>query len=205
MSSRIIKDSELTASMPLIWRSVADSPPSAIRGTAPGGISEADAQAQAGQAYQRGRREGEAAARGALQPVIERLAQAIDGLAGLRGRAHKEAETELLKLAVAITRRILHRELSVDPEAVSGIMKAALERLRAQEIHRVRVHPDLEAAVRAALERFASSRSVQIVADRGRGPGDIVFETERGSLDASVETQLQEIGRGLADRLRGRW
>jgi flagellar assembly protein FliH len=56
-----------------------------------------------------------------------------------------------------------------------------------------------------ALERFASSRSVQIVADRGRQPGDIVFETERGSLDASVETQLQEIGRGLADRLRGRW
>jgi len=31
----------------------------------------------------------------------------------------------------------------------------------------------------------------------------VVFETQRGSLDASVETQLQEIGRGLADRLRG--
>jgi flagellar assembly protein FliH len=206
MSSRIIKDAESAAPAPLTFRSVANSPPSAAaRPGAPGGISEADAQAQAGQAYQRGRHEGEAAARGALQPVVERLAQAIDGLAGLRGRAHKEAETELLKLAVAIARRILHRELSVDPEAVSGIMKAALDRLRAQEIHRVRVHPDLEAAVRVALERFASSRSVQIVADRGRQPGDIVFETERGSLDASVETQLQEIGRGLADRLRGRW
>ncbi len=37
---------------------------------------------------------------------------------------------------------------------------------------------------------------------RRREPGAVVFETERGNLDASVESQLQEIERGLADRLR---
>jgi flagellar assembly protein FliH len=205
MSSRILKDSELTSPSPVRWRSVAEQTwPAAAHSRAQVEV-QTDAEVQASQAYQRGLREGEAAALGAMQPVLERLAQSIDALAGLRNRARKEAETDLLKLAVAIARRILHRELSVDPEAISGIMKAALERLRAQEIHRVRIHPDLEEAVRGALERYASSRSVQIVVDRGRQPGDLVFETERGSLDASVETQLQEIGRGLADRLRGKW
>jgi flagellar biosynthesis/type III secretory pathway protein FliH len=29
-----------------------------------------------------------------------------------------------------------------------------------------------------------------------------VFESARGNLDASIESQLQEIERGLADRLR---
>jgi len=175
------------------------------------GAREADAaglaaQAEPGteEAYQRGLREGEAAARGVLQPVLERLAHSIDLVAGLRARVRKEAEADLVKLSVAIARRILHRELSVDPEAILGLMKVALEKLQAQEIHRVRVHPDLEAVVRAALERFAAGRSVQVVSDRGREPGAVVFETERGNLDASVETQLQEIGRGLADRLRGR-
>jgi flagellar biosynthesis/type III secretory pathway protein FliH len=32
----------------------------------------------------------------------------------------------------------------------------------------------------------------------------VVFETERGNLDASVDAQLREIERGLADCLRRR-
>jgi len=51
---------------------------------------------------------------------------------------------------------------------------------------------------------LASARSVQVVADGGRESGDVVFETTRGNLDASIGTQLQEIGRGLADRLRSK-
>jgi flagellar assembly protein FliH len=136
--------------------------------------------------------------------VIERLAHSIDALAALGGRTRREAEGDLLKLAVAIARRILHRELAVDPDAVSGLIAVALEKLRSQEIHRVRVHPGLEAPVRRALETLSAGRSVVVLADPGRQAGDIVFETERGRLDASVETQLDEIGRGLADRLRGR-
>jgi flagellar biosynthesis/type III secretory pathway protein FliH len=30
----------------------------------------------------------------------------------------------------------------------------------------------------------------------------VIFETRHGNLDASVDSQLQEIERGLADRLR---
>jgi flagellar assembly protein FliH len=163
----------------------------------------AQAEGQAQEAYQRGYSEGETAARAALQPVLDRLAHSIDVLAGMRGRARREAEGDLLKLSIAIARRILYRELSVDPDAVSGLIKAALEKIQQQEIHRVRVHPDMEPAVKRALESHAAGRSVQVTPDRGRLPGDVVFETQRGSLDASVETQLQEIGRGLADRLRG--
>ena len=40
------------------------------------------------------------------------------------------------------------------------------------------------------------------IPDPSREVGSIVFETQRGDLDASVESQLNEIERGLADRLR---
>ena len=40
--------------------------------------------------------------------------------------------------------------------------------------------------------------------DGSRDPGVVVFETDRGNLDASVESQLGEIERGLADSLRRR-
>jgi flagellar biosynthesis/type III secretory pathway protein FliH len=41
-----------------------------------------------------------------------------------------------------------------------------------------------------------------VLADPSRELGTVIFETQRGNLDASVESQLQEIERGLADRLR---
>jgi len=43
---------------------------------------------------------------------------------------------------------------------------------------------------------------VEVVPDASREPGTLIFETERGNLDASVESQLEEIERGLADRLQ---
>ncbi|MFB3776016.1 MAG: FliH/SctL family protein [Bryobacteraceae bacterium] len=212
MSSKVLKATEPVVAAPVLWRLVSglqqeparDLPPSqgaSKTGSPPAGTAAAEAQIR--EAYEKGLREGEAAARAAVQPVLDRLAHSVDAIAGLRGRARREAEGDLLRLAIAIARRILHRELSVDPDAVSGLIKVAIEKLQTQEIHRVRVHPDLEAAVRRAIEGLAAGRSVQVVADRGRLAGDVVFETERGNLDASVETQLQEIGRGLADRLRG--
>ena len=56
--------------------------------------------------------------------------------------------------------------------------------------------------VSACLPRTSSGGSVEVVPDAARELGSVVFETERGSLDASVDTQLEEIERGLTDRLR---
>jgi flagellar assembly protein FliH len=105
-------------------------------------------------------------------------------------------------LALAVARRVLRRELSVDPEAIRGVVLAALEKLDGQEISRVRVHPAHAAEVSACLRRAVSGRAIEVVPDPAREPGFVIFETERGSLDASVDTQLEEIERGLADRLR---
>jgi flagellar assembly protein FliH len=210
MSSKILKEADAGAGSAVAWqpanelpqRSQAQRPPTAEAGAGEDAASAQEIQAQ--EAFERGLREGETAARATLQAAVDRLAHSIDTLAGLRGRARKEAEGDLLLLSLAIARRILHRELSVDPEAVAGLIKASLDKIQLQEVHRVRVHPNLEAPVRRALENLHPGRNLQIVADRARLPGDVIFETQRGSLDASVETQLQEIGRGLADRLRGR-
>jgi len=156
------------------------------------------------EARQAGYTEGEAAARQQVRALVEQLAHALDSLAALRPRLRKEAEADLVRLSMAVARRILRRELSVDPAAIQGLVQVALERLQGQEACRVRVHPSLEPALREALARLAAGSSLEVVPDAGRMPGDLIFETPRGDLDASVETQLQEIERGLTDRLRSR-
>ncbi|HWE52212.1 MAG TPA: FliH/SctL family protein [Bryobacteraceae bacterium] len=155
-----------------------------------------------------GFREGEAAARQKLEADFRasaaRLAEAIAELSQRRIDALKRAEADAVRLAMEIARRVIYRELSVDPGALEGLFKAALEKLINHEILRVRVHPALEKVLSECIARNVRSRSVEIVADSSQPAGGVIFEISRGALDASVDTQLREIERGLIDELKNR-
>jgi len=200
MSSRIIRREQGVRAEPVVWPEVvAGRPlPSQPHGEEP--VEEIERRLRA--AHEAGWREGEAAARRRLDAVIAQLARSVEDLSSLRARLRRQAEADLVHLAVAIARRILRRELSLDPEAIAGLVHAALQRLAGQEIAKVRVHPELAVAVRTALAEGQGAQAAEVVADARLEVGAVIFETERGNLDASVETQLAEIERGLADRLR---
>ena len=157
------------------------------------------------QAYESGLREGEATAtrkgEAQLREVVERLGMAVDQIAGTRNEALRRAEADMVHLSIEIARRILHRELTVDTSALEALVRAALEKLRSQEVYRVRVHPDQEQIVRACLQQMGRDSNIEVVSDPSRERGGAVFELSRGSLDASVDAQLREIERGLADQL----
>jgi flagellar assembly protein FliH len=160
------------------------------------------------EAHAAGMREGEAAgwsrASAELQPVIERLSRTIDELSQVRAHLSKEAEADMVKLSLAIARRVLRRELAVDPEALHGLVMAALEKLQGQDLCRVKVHPSHAAIVKSSLQKSVTGNAIEVIPDASREPGTVIFETQRGNLDASVDSQLQEIERGLTDCLHKR-
>ena len=157
------------------------------------------------QAYERGYREGEAAglerAKADIAPAAERVSRAIAEIATLRGRIRREAETDLVKLAFAIARRILRRELSLSPDAIHGLVRAVFDKAQTREVSRVRVHPDHRTLVLKSLETSGLPHGLDVVADATLRIGDVVVETKRGDLDATIDSQLAEIERGFADRL----
>ena len=159
-------------------------------------------------AFETGVREGETAARQKLEAevrqAVERLAVAAAEVAASRADALRRAEADLVRLSLEIARRVLHREVSIDPAALSALVRAALEKLASQQICRVRIHPDQEPMLRATLAQLGRGSDIEIVADSGQSRGVALFDTDSGSLDASVETQLREIERGFADRLQER-
>ncbi|HUI55973.1 MAG TPA: FliH/SctL family protein [Bryobacteraceae bacterium] len=168
----------------------------------------AEHEQQVRQAHDAGFRAGEIAGRQNLEAevrtVIERLAAAIADIAATRAETIRRAEADMVRLSVEIARRILHRELTVDAAAVKGLISAALQKLQSQEVYRVRVHPDQEKAVRSCLDQLGRGQSVEVISDPVQLKGGAVFEVASGSLDASVETQLSEIERGLTDQLETR-
>lgn len=152
------------------------------------------------------RQEGEAAGRRAaeaeVQPVLQRLAASIQQVSELPAQLRAQAEADLVKLAVAIAQRILQRELNVDPAVIAGLVRVGLEKVRIQDVMRVRVCPDHLSAIKECLTRSGAGH-VEVTADPAQERGGMIFETSRGNLDVSIATQLREIERGLTDRLWG--
>ena len=164
---------------------------------------------RAREAHAAGMREGEAAGRNARRrgtATGHRPAGANHrrDLADLRARLRAEAEADLVKLSLAIARRVLRRELAIDPEALHGLILGALEKLSgAGNLPRTRSSRPRGAGHESLRRSSASDKRAKCIRRiRSRELGTVIFETQRGNLDASVESQLQEIERGLADRLR---
>ncbi|HUI79696.1 MAG TPA: FliH/SctL family protein [Bryobacteraceae bacterium] len=210
MSSKVLPPDDPQPVTPMPWRIIESATRPGAAAVSPSGAKTSYSEPSGldhgiQEAHAAGVREGEAAGRNRaaaeLQPVIERLSRSIQEIAGMRARMRREAETDLLRLATAIARRILRREIAIDPDAMHGLVLGALEKLQSQEIARVRVHPAHAPLLSACLRQMVATSPVEVVPDPSREPGTVIFETERGNLDASVESQLREIERGLADRL----
>lgn len=157
------------------------------------------------EARQAGYRDGEQAGRkqatDQVQPMIDKMAQSIAEVGHLRPKLRHEAEADVIKLATAIARKILHRELAADPEALSALVRVAMEKIRVHELVRVRVHPQHQTPVQQVLTRILLGAHVELQPDPRLPLGGLMIETTRGDFDASVETQLREIERGLTDKL----
>lgn len=221
MSSRILAGEMAKAAAPMVWRPVSPAPARTEPAQAPSASAaseevaalqarlsrlEAEIAARETQARKAGFEEGQAAARRSLEApyreALGRAAQAVAELASLRQRLRRETEEDLVRLAVAIARRILRREISTDPEAILGLVKAAFDRIDAREVIRLRAHPEDARTLEASFADLGLPERIEVIADKKLERGALLIETERGELDASVETQLEEIERGFADLIR---
>jgi len=145
-----------------------------------------------------GRREGWERARQEVTPLLQALRGALEELRSLRDRVMRELEGELVELALAIARIVVHRELTqggIPPQLV----KEALEALPRKGELVLRLNPaDLEVLKRLGGKAL---EGVRVKEDQGMPRGGCVVEGELGRVDARPEVQIEEIAR----RLRERW
>jgi flagellar assembly protein FliH len=151
-------------------------------------------------------RESQAAAvNGAAEQRTRQAAELVQAFAVERDRFLQAMEREVVELALAVAARILRREAQMDPLLLTGAVRVALGQLSGSTKVRLRVpnsELDLWTEAMALIPNLAVKPAV-VAGDRMR-LGDCVVETEMGSVDLGIRSQLGEIERGFFDRAGGR-
>lgn len=139
-----------------------------------------------------------------LASLSAQVNRALEHFSQERRSYFARVETEVVRLALSIAARILHREAQVDPMLVAALVRIAIEKMRDGSSVKVRVAPGNSAHWRTNLGKTINGSDVEIVEDQQLGPQECILETKQGSADYSMEAQLKEIERGFFDLLAHR-
>lgn len=142
----------------------------------------------------RGQKEGResAAKEHALQ--LSQLQSTVSQLLGYRSTIRAEVEREVVDLAFAAARRILRREATLDRTTATGIIRSCMDEKSHVEVTRILVHPDDLEQVRSGV-----GPGITVAPSKDVARGGALLETSSGTLDARMDSQLDELQMGLAD------
>lgn len=165
----------------------------------------ASAQAVAA-AREQGRREAHQALEQQFNADQQRLrAQILQSLEQFRLERQNyfhNVEGEVVRLALAIAARVLHREAHLDPQLLAGAVRVALEKL-GDTSHVVMRVPPRELGQWKEFFRAAANLRIQpgILEDPSLAAGECLLVTELGTIELGVRAQLEEIEKGFFDLL----
>ncbi|HTX57784.1 MAG TPA: FliH/SctL family protein [Candidatus Acidoferrales bacterium] len=150
--------------------------------------------------HEQGYAAGKTEAHDELAPAITTIRELIESVRAQRGAAIAAAEPELARLAMAIAERIVHSELQTNSSIIVENVRQALTRLVSREVVTLRVNPiDLD-MIRQHRDEIVSAGDVEhlrIVEDQRVDRGGVVVETDAGTIDSKISTQLREARRAI--------
>jgi len=133
------------------------------------------------------------------QRIRATVSQSVAEFALERQEYFQKVEAEVVQLAVAIARRIIHRETQVDPSLLASIVRYELQQLNAGTEVQLLVSPESLAGWKDAIAGI--SQAVAVKADNTLGRDAVRIETALGSRTVDFEGELVEIERGFFDLL----
>lgn len=141
-----------------------------------------------------------------MEKALTEFEQNLLEAAEIRERVWRETEKDLLRLAVRLAEKIIGREIKTEKRTVTDIVAAALQNARQQEKLTVRVNPSDFSLIEEEREKFLPSGRAQFidfVADPRVSSGGCLIESEVGTIDARLETQLRVLKRALLAQSEG--
>ncbi|MBU1078167.1 MAG: flagellar assembly protein FliH [Spirochaetes bacterium] len=148
-------------------------------------------------AHEEGYNAGYASGEGEVQRLIDRLHVLVEGAIDKRDSIIEDAEIQVIRIILLIARKVVKAISEEQRGVVIDNIRSALEKIKGKAEVTVRVNTeDLELTTEhkeELMQRFEELRHLTILEDTRVDKGGCIIETDFGSVDARIATQLQEI------------
>ncbi|MEQ8833063.1 MAG: FliH/SctL family protein [Miltoncostaeaceae bacterium] len=149
-----------------------------------------------------GYEQGAAGARAEVAQALEALEEIARSLVARREVMEEEAIDQATRLATEIAAKLIRAEVSLVPERVVDVVRAAIRRASDRERLLVHVHPeDLLICREAAPEIMRSMGGIgalEIIDEPRMDRGSCLVQTPGGDVDASFAGQLHRVLEALS-------
>lgn len=139
-----------------------------------------------------------------LDAAFTTLTQMTEAFDAERERALKEAEGEVMPLALAIARKITRQLGEAHPAVVEANLRDCLHLVSGPHDVRISVHPDQMGLIDELLPRLKQHwpqlKHVSVVCDDTIAPGGCRVNTARGEVDADLDHQIDRLAAELIGR-----
>lgn len=157
------------------------------------------------EAFSRGRQEGRKDVGDQFENVANALAKGLEEISRLRESILNNSSRDMLRLVLTISRQVIHREVTVDPEIVLSTIDMALQAAVESDVFHININPADLALVEERKPLFLASikglENIIFRADENVAQGGCLVESDLGQVDATIEGQLEEVRKTLLGTL----
>jgi flagellar assembly protein FliH len=147
--------------------------------------------------YREGFEQAEAEVRRQYEQMLQEARAIIESAVANKQQLIQESEPFLIELSCAIAEKIVGRQLSIEPEWTLDLIRNVLRRRKEQGVITLCVSPGQFQFVQDAREELMlavdSQAEIQIIPDPSVRDHGCVVRSSFGSIDARIDTQLDEI------------
>lgn len=167
-------------------------------------ISEEDLNQRISESFEAGLKEGKELAERGLINVFRALRASSETIHNLRDKVLRESEDEVINLIMLVARKVIIREITQDRSILGEVVKNALADLSAREEITVRINPDDYLLITSEHEQLIHqellSERLLLKPDPTVATGFCLLETDMGTIDASLDGQMDQIFRNLLEQ-----
>jgi flagellar assembly protein FliH len=129
--------------------------------------------------------------------VLKAAEDAVGQTGRLRASIIERSEDDILALVFAVAEKVIHHEVTVNPNIVAGVLKRAVEAINDKEHIRVRCNPGDLAVLQNLRPELPNTtddlRGMEFVEDPSIVSGGVRIETGDGEVDARLDRQFEVI------------
>jgi flagellar assembly protein FliH len=136
-----------------------------------------------------------------LEQLAKSLTSAVTELNTSRAKLESVAATEVIRLAVAIARRVTKLQGSLDPTVLTENVKSAMQLVVHSTDVRIALHPTQKQTLADALPQlrvqWPNVKHIELIEDPKLAPGGCRVFTAAGEVDADLDAQIDRVAADL--------